>query len=72
MLKENDKLTEALIQIIQSLPETNRKAIAENLTEKKSKRSKFLGKKRKLGALKGKVSIPADFNEPLNELKEYM
>ena len=29
-------------------------------------------KKRKLGALKGKVTIPDDFNEPLGELNEYM
>lgn len=29
-------------------------------------------KKRIPGALKGKVSIPDDFNEPLDDLKEYM
>ncbi len=29
-------------------------------------------KKRMPGALKGKVSIPDDFNEPLNDLKDYM
>lgn len=28
--------------------------------------------KRKLGGLEGKVSIPDDFNEPLDELKDYM
>ena len=28
--------------------------------------------KRKLGGLEGKISIPDDFNEPLNDLKEYM
>lgn len=28
--------------------------------------------KRRLGSLKGKVSIPDDFNEPLDDLKEYM
>ncbi len=26
----------------------------------------------KLGSLEGKFSIPDDFNEPLNDLKEYM
>ena len=29
-------------------------------------------KKRKLGTLAGKISIPDDFNEPLDDLKEYM
>ena len=28
--------------------------------------------KRKLGGLEGKVSIPDDFNEPLDDLKEHM
>ena len=28
--------------------------------------------KRKLGGLEGKVSIPDDFNEPLEDLKDYM
>ena len=29
-------------------------------------------KQRKLGGLKGKVNIPDDFNEPLDDLREYM
>ncbi|MEA5404049.1 DUF2281 domain-containing protein [Arcicella sp. DC2W] len=29
-------------------------------------------KERKLGILKGKLSIPDDFDEPLDDLKEYM
>ncbi len=29
-------------------------------------------KKRQLGILKGKISIPDDFDEPLDDLKEYM
>ena len=29
-------------------------------------------KKRRLGTLAGKISIPNDFNEPLDDLKEYM
>jgi len=28
--------------------------------------------KRKLGGLEGKVKLPDDFNEPLDDLKEYM
>lgn len=30
------------------------------------------GGKRIPGGLKGKVSLPEDFNEPLNDLKDYM
>ena len=30
------------------------------------------GKKRMPGGLKGKVTIPDDFNEPLEDLKDYM
>ena len=29
-------------------------------------------KKRHLGSLKGKIGIPDNFNEPLNDLKDYM
>ncbi|WP_295794496.1 DUF2281 domain-containing protein [Mucilaginibacter sp.] len=29
-------------------------------------------KKRKLGGLEGKVNLPDDFNEPLDDLKDYM
>ena len=28
--------------------------------------------KRRLGSLKGKIGIPDDFNEPLDDLKDYM
>ena len=28
--------------------------------------------KRKLGGLEGKITLPDDFNEPLDELKDYM
>ena len=28
--------------------------------------------KRILGGLEGKISVPEDFNEPLNDLKDYM
>lgn len=28
--------------------------------------------KRVLGGLEGKISVPKDFNEPLNDLKDYM
>lgn len=29
-------------------------------------------RKRRLGSLKGKISIPDNFNEPLDDLKDYM
>jgi hypothetical protein len=29
-------------------------------------------KKRRIGSLKGKIGIPDDFNEPLDDLKDYM
>ena len=29
-------------------------------------------KKRRLGGLEGKIDIPADFNEPLSDLNDYM
>lgn len=28
--------------------------------------------KRRLGSLMGKISLPVDFNEPLDDLKDYM
>lgn len=31
-----------------------------------------LVKKRRLGSLKGKVGTPDDFNEPIDDLKDYM
>jgi Protein of unknown function (DUF2281) len=36
--------------------------------------NKAVGKpiKRKLGGLEGKVNLPEDFNEPLDNLKDYM
>lgn len=29
-------------------------------------------KKRELGSLRGKISVPDNFNEPLDDLKDYM
>jgi len=48
MLREDDKLTEALIQIIQSLPETKKEKIARNIMRKrKSKVARNLRSSRK-------------------------
>ena len=40
--------------------------------DEKDALKKNLKTKRKLGILKGKVTIPENFNEPIEELKEYM
>ena len=41
MLREEDKLTEALIQIIQSLPETKKEKIARKITKKAKPRANW-------------------------------
>ncbi|MDZ4844312.1 MAG: hypothetical protein SH857_02055 [Chitinophagales bacterium] len=41
MLKESDKLTDTLIQIIQSLPETKKEKIARNIFGRKKHKSKI-------------------------------
>ena len=41
MLREEDKLTEALIQIIQSLPETKKEKIASEITKKAKPRANW-------------------------------
>jgi hypothetical protein len=49
------------------IPLTSRKkSLVPNSINERTK------EKRKLGGLKGKVTIPDDFNEPLEDLKEYM
>jgi hypothetical protein len=56
--------------ILQETPPVNTKTevMVTFLTEKTSS----MGSKRKLGGLEGKVNIPDDFNEPLDDLKDYM
>lgn len=58
---------------IDSLPEHLRKE-AEDFIESLIERSKKEKKsdKRPLGLAKGKISIPDDFDEPLEDFKEYM
>ena len=60
-----------------SLPEDFRKEVDDfigflkkKLGEEKSKRKKL--RRRKLGLAKGKAWISPDFDEPLDEMKEYM
>jgi len=38
----------------------------------KEKKYSDIKPKKVLGSLEGKISIPDDFNEPLDDLKEYM
>ena len=51
------------------LKETRADVIVTFLPEQKNERIK---PKRLLGGLEGKISVPEDFNEPLNDLKDYM
>ena len=45
----------------------------ETETKEKSRKAESLTNKGvQFGSLAGKISIPADFNEPLDDLKEYM
>lgn len=56
-----------------SLPEDLRKELLAYLeTLKKKSKKKKTPAKRKFGALKGKFKIPADFNQPLDDFKDYM
>ena len=48
---------------------TKTKVIVTFLTEEKQAMAR---NKRKLGGLEGLVTLPVDFNEPLDDLKEYM
>ncbi|MDZ4845533.1 MAG: hypothetical protein SH857_08290 [Chitinophagales bacterium] len=62
MLRESDKLTDTLIQIIQSLSETKRKKIARNITGKSKLKSKA---KRKIRDKKDKFKQFSDYLDSL-------
>lgn len=55
MLRESDKVTEALIQLINAMPEREREKIAHSITKKKRKKDL-----RKTIILNGVTIIPAD------------
>ena len=57
--------------ILQETPPVKNKTevMVTFLTEEVNSKS---SPRRKLGGLEGKVTIPEDFNEPLNDLKDYM
>jgi hypothetical protein len=57
----------------QCLPEDQRKELLAYLeTLKKKSRKKMSPAKRKFGALKGKFKVPVDFNQPLDDFKDYI
>lgn len=62
MLKDDDKLTEALIQIIQALPETKREKIAKNISSKSKLKLK---PKRKPRSKKDKMKEFGDYLDSL-------
>lgn len=49
--------------------QTTTEVMVTFLTDKKAENFQ---NKRKLGGLEGKVNLPEDFNEPLDDLKDYM
>jgi hypothetical protein len=57
--------------VLEENPPVNTKTevIVTFLTEEKTAKATI---KRKLGGLEGLVNLPDDFNEPLDDLKEYM
>lgn len=63
---ENGNLT------LTKTPPTTKKTKVVVLFLEEQKDGKRSGKGVKLGSLAGKYSIPDDFNEPLDDLKEYM
>ena len=60
---------------INSLPKELRAEVAnfiEFLKSKQNKKSKPKLKAREFGFAKGKISLSSDFDEPLDEFKEYL
>lgn len=65
-----------LYKEIESLPENLKKQVSDFVAFLKEKAKKTSEKKkikeRKAGSLKGKIKMSDDFDEPLEEFKEYM
>lgn len=57
------KRTKVIVTFLEEETETNKKPRKAGSLEKEGIR---------FGSLAGKISIPADFNEPLDDLNEYM
>ena len=59
--------------ILEETPQVPGKAkIIVTFLDEKIASAQKPSKKRKLGGLKGRVTIPDNFNDPLDELKDYM
>ncbi len=54
----------AVSTYLELLAQQSKQAIQQSVTNKK--------KVRKLGGLEGKIFVPADFDEPLDDFKDYM
>ena len=67
-------MTNTLLKFeINSLPKSLRTEVADFIAFIKNKaRSKQKLKSREFGFAKGKIKISSDFDEPINEFKEYM
>ncbi|SHN35720.1 DUF2281 domain-containing protein [Mucilaginibacter sp. OK098] len=57
--------------ILEEIPPVNTKTEVM-VTFLSDDKKKATSAKRKLGGLEGKVNLPDDFNEPLDDLKDYM
>ncbi len=63
---------EAILEKINTLPIELQKEVEDFKDFLKSKVDLKKADKRKLGLLKGKIKMSDDFDEPLDEFKEYM
>ncbi|MEM6522730.1 MAG: DUF2281 domain-containing protein [Bacteroidota bacterium] len=62
---------EQLFNLAKQLPMADKKKLIAEL-EKMMPDAPKKEKERKLGRYKGKIRMSADFNEPLNDFKDYM
>lgn len=64
----------SLIRQINSLPQSLRQEVYDFVEFLKTKGNKNFKKKktREFGLLKGKITLSEDFDEPLDDFKEYM
>ncbi len=61
------------IVLSEQAPFSDTTEVIVTFLENKNRKEKQLAKNEiRFGSLKGKVNIPDDFNEPLDDLKEYM
>ncbi len=78
---ETSSLDEEVLKVFESMPDSLKLEVlhyAEYLISKHSQNSEISSqlqkpkKKRQAGTLKGKIWMSDDFDEPLEEMKEYM